>query len=141
MSDMRFVLPRGGIILESELRPVRDYLFFEGMSIDCIIGLAEWERMVKQTVVLDLKLGVNIANVAAKDQVDEGDLDTKRLSKRLRAFVEESQFRLIETLAENLASLILEEFPVTAVELRLSKPGAIRGADNVGVVIFRGEDE
>ena len=119
---------------------MRDYLFFEGMSIDCIIGLAEWERMVKQTVVLDLKLGVDIRSVAEKDRVDEGDFNTKALSKRLRAFVEGSQFQLIEALAENVATLILEEFPVRTVELRLSKPGAIRGADNVGVVIFRGED-
>ena len=109
------------------------------MACDCIIGLAEWERMVKQTVVLDLKLGVDIAGVAAKDQVGEGDLNTKMLSKRLRAFVEQSQFNLIETLAEEITKLVLEEFPVGFVELRLSKPGAIRGADNVGVVIFRGE--
>lgn len=119
---------------------VRDYLFFEGMSIDCIIGLAEWERMVKQTVVFDLKLGVDIRNVAAKDQVSDGDFNTKKLSKRLREFVEKSQFNLVETLAEKVAALILEEFPVSFVELRLSKPGAIRGSDNVGVVIFRGED-
>ncbi len=119
---------------------MRDYLFFEGMSIDCIIGLAEWERMVKQTVILDLKLGVDIRKVASTDQVSEGDFNTKKLSKRLRAFVENSQFQLIETLAEKVAALILEEFPVTFVELRLSKPGAIRGSDNVGVVIFRGDD-
>lgn len=110
------------------------------MSIDCIIGLAEWERMVKQTVVLDLKLRVDVKEVALKDRVDEGDFNTKKLSKRVRAFVEKSQFRLIEALAENIARLILEEFPVSALELRLSKPGAIRGSDNVGVVIFRGED-
>ena len=54
--------------------------------------------------------------------------------------MENSQFQLIETLAEKVAALILEEFPVTFVELRLSKPGAIRGSDNVGVVIFRGDD-
>lgn len=119
---------------------VGDYLFFEGMAIDCIIGLAEWERMVRQTVVLDLKVWVDIREVARKDRVDEGDFNTKRLSKRLREYVEGSQFQLIEALAENLAALVLEEFPVQTVELRLSKPGAIRGADNVGVVIVRGVD-
>lgn len=119
---------------------VRDYLFLEGLSVDCIIGFAEWERMVKQTVLLDLKLGVDIRRMAEADQVQEGDLDTKKLSKRLRAFVESSNFNLVETLAEKVATLILEEFPVRFVELRLSKPGAIRGADNVGVVIFRGDE-
>ena len=108
--------------------------------MDCVIGLAEWERMVKQTVLLDLKLAVDVRRVAAKDRVDDGDLNTKKLSKRIRSYVEQSQFYLIETLAENLAKLILDEFSVTSVELRLSKPGAIRGADNVGVVIFRGDD-
>jgi len=140
MSGIAVFLPRGGILLESERTLVRDYLFFEGMSMDCVIGLAEWERMVKQTVLLDLKLAVDVRRVAAKDRVDDGDLNTKKLSKRIRSYVEQSQFYLIETLAENLAKLILEEFSVTSVELRLSKPGAIRGADNVGVVIFRGDD-
>ena len=98
---------------------MRDYLFFEGMAIDCIIGLADWERMVKQTVVLDLKLWVDVRSLAAKDRVDEGDFNTKKLSKRLRAFVGESGFQLVETLAEQIAALILEEFPVRSVELRL----------------------
>ncbi len=108
------------------------------MAIDCIIGLAEWERMVRQTVVIDLKLWTDLKAVAVKDCIDENDFNTKRLSKRLREYVAESRFQLIEALAENIAHIILEEFPVSKVELRLSKPGAIRGAENVGVVIVRG---
>jgi 7,8-dihydroneopterin aldolase/epimerase/oxygenase len=119
---------------------VRDYLFLEGLSVDCIIGLADWERMVKQTVVLDLKLWFDIAALARKDRVDEGDFNTKALAKRVRSYVEQTDFQLIETLADRVASLVLEEFPVRSVELRLSKPGAIRGAENVGVVLFRGEE-
>lgn len=122
------------------MKDVRDYLFFEGLSVDCVIGLAEWERMVEQTVVFDLKLRMNVGALAVKDRIEEGDFDTKEFAKRLRTFVQGSQFQLIETLAEKVAQLILEEFPVRSVELRLSKPGAIRGADNVGVVIFRGDD-
>jgi 7,8-dihydroneopterin aldolase/epimerase/oxygenase len=118
---------------------VRDYLFLEGLSVDCIIGLAEWERMVKQTVVLDLKVWFNIGRLAHKDRVDEGDFNTKLFSKRVRSYVEETDFQLIETLADRVASMVMEEFPVQSVELRLSKPGAIRGAQNVGVVVFRGE--
>lgn len=119
---------------------MRDYLFIEGMAIDCFIGFAEWERMVKQTVVLDMKLWTDVAGLAAKDRVEDGDFNTKALSKALRSFVEASDFQLIETLAEKVATLILEDFPVRSVELRLSKPGALRGADNVGVVIFRGDN-
>lgn len=114
-----------------------DQLFIEGLAADCLIGLADWERLVKQQVVLDLKLGTDIRPLAAKDRVDPGDLNTKVLSKRLREFVEASQYQLIETLAEKVAALVLEEFPVRWVELRLSKPRALRGADNVGIFIKR----
>ncbi len=95
--------------------------------------------MVKQTVVLDLHLGVDLRTLAAKDRVDHGDFNTKALSKRLQDFVGSSEFHLIETLAERVAELILEEFPVTGLELRLSKPGALRGAVNVGVFLCRGD--
>ena len=130
---------RGGIILESESTVVHDFIYIEGLGVDCLIGLAKWERMVQQRVVLDLKLGVDIRAAAQKDKVEQGDFDTKKLSKRLRHFVAASEYQLIETLAERVASLVLDEFPVSWLELKLSKPGALRGADNVGVSIFRGE--
>lgn len=116
-----------------------DHLVIEALAIDCIIGLADWERMVKQTVSLDLWLGCDVSGLARKDRVDEGDLNTRALSKRLQAYVEASEFQLIETLAEKIAELILSEFPVQWVRLRLSKPRALRGAANVGVVITRGD--
>lgn len=116
-----------------------DHLFIEGLSVDCLIGLADWERMVKQTVVLDLWLGYDQLGLAAKDEVGEGDLNTRALSKRLQSYITESEFALIETLAEQVAELILTEFPVRWVKLRLSKPRALRGAVNVGVVITRGD--
>jgi dihydroneopterin aldolase len=116
---------------------MRDHLFIEGLEIDCLIGLADWERLVKQAVVLDLRLGVDIAAMAAKDQVEPGDLNTRALSKRLQEFVGGSEYQLIETLAEKVAALVLEEFPVRWIELRLSKPRALRGAHNVGVFIVR----
>ena len=116
---------------------MRDHIFIEGLEIDCLIGLADWERMVKQAVVLDLRLGVDVAGMAAKDRVEETDLNTKALSRRLKEFVGASEYQLIETLAEKVAGLVLAEFPVRWVELRLSKPRALRGAANVGVMITR----
>ena len=116
-----------------------DHLIIEGLAVDCVIGLADWERMVKQSVTLDLWLGCDVSGLALKDRVDEGDLNTRALSKRLQAYVEASEFQLIETLAEKVAELILVEFPVSWVRLRLSKPRALRGAANVGVVITRGD--
>ena len=119
---------------------MRDHLFIEGLAVDCLIGFADWERLVKQTVILDLRLGVDLAGPAIEDRILEGGFNTKALSKRVQAFVGQSEYRLIETLADRVASLVLEEFPVRWVELRLSKPRALRGADNVGVVIHRGEN-
>lgn len=116
-----------------------DHLFVEGLSVDCLIGLADWERLVKQTVLVDLWLGYDMAGLAAKDGVGEGDLNTRALSKRLQSFIGQSEFQLIETLAEQVAGLILAEFPVRWVKVRLSKPRALRGAANVGVVITRGD--
>lgn len=116
-----------------------DHLFIEGLAVDCLIGLADWERLVKQAVVLDLWLGYDLAGLAAKDRVDDGDLNTRALSKRLQTFVGDSEFQLIETLAEQVAALVLAEFPVRWVKLRLSKPRALRGAASVGVVITRGD--
>lgn len=114
-----------------------DQIVVRGLKADCIIGLAQWERMVKQTVSLDLWLDCNVALAARNDRVVEGVLNTRSLSKRVQAFLGESEFQLIETLAERLAALILEEFPVTRVKLQLAKPGALRGAESVAVRIVR----
>lgn len=114
-----------------------DRLFLRGLRIDCLIGRAEWERMVQQTVLLDLELECDLRAVAAADDVAPGTVDTKALSKRLQAFVGTSTYRMIETLASEVCRLVLAEFPVSRVRLRLSKPGALRGARDVGVRMVR----
>lgn len=114
-----------------------DRIVIEGLQADCLIGFAEWERMVLQTVVLDLAVDCDVRAAARGDVPTPEMLNTKSLSKRLQAYVSESQFNLIETLAQRVALLILREFPVTKVKLRLSKPGALRGARNVAVEIKR----
>lgn len=116
-----------------------DQIVIRGLTADCIIGLAEWERMVKQTVRLDLAVDCDVRKAAQHDAVVEGVLNTRSLSKRLQACIAASEFQLIETLAERLAELILREFPVTRVQLKLSKPGALRGAASVAVRISRPE--
>lgn len=114
-----------------------DRLFLRGLRVDCLIGRAEWERLVQQTVVLDLDLECDVRAVAAVDDLAPGTVNTKELSKRLQSFVAASTYRMIETLASEVCQLVLAEFPVTRVRLRLSKPGALRGARNVGVVLVR----
>jgi dihydroneopterin aldolase len=104
--------------------------------VDCIIGFIDWERRVKQTVVIDLEMAVDCRKAAVLDEVAY-TLNYKTVAKRLIAFVEGSSFHLVETLVERLAELILAEFGVAWVRLTVSKPGAIRGSRDVGVTIER----
>jgi dihydroneopterin aldolase len=113
-----------------------DIIFLRGLAVECIIGFIDWERLVKQTVVIDLELPVDCRNASIRDEVDD-TLDYKKVAKRVIAFVEASQFKLVETLAHRLALLILEEFDVAWIRLSVNKPGAIRGSRDVGMSVER----
>ena len=113
-----------------------DRIFLRGLTAECIIGFIDWERRVKQTVVVDLELPVDCARAAASDEVAD-TVDYKRVSKRVIAYIEASEFRLVETLAQRLAMVLLEEFALDWVRVSLNKPGAIRSSRDVGVLIER----
>ncbi len=113
-----------------------DRIFLRGLTAECIIGFIDWERRVKQTVVIDLELPVDCARAAASDEVAD-TVDYKQIAKRVLAFIEASEFKLVETLAHRLALLLLEEFALDWVRLSLNKPGAIRNSRDVGVTIER----
>lgn len=113
-----------------------DRIFLRGLAAECIIGFIDWERRVKQTVVVDLELPVDCRRAAATDDVAD-TVDYKRVAKRVLAYIEASEFKLVETLAHRLALLLLEEFAVEWVRVSLNKPGAIRNSRDVGVVIER----
>ena len=113
-----------------------DTIFLRGLAIECIIGFIDWERLVKQTVVIDLELPVDCRNASIRDEVED-TLDYKKVAKRVIAFVEVSEFKLVETLAHRLALLILEEFDVAWIRLSVNKPGAIRGSRDVGMSVER----
>lgn len=114
-----------------------DIIFIRDLRIDTVIGIYDWERSIKQTIHLDLEMGTDIARAAASDQIED-TLDYKSVAKRIIAFVEGSSFQLVETLAERVAALVREEFPVPWIRLTLNKGGAVRGAQGVGVIIERG---
>jgi dihydroneopterin aldolase len=114
-----------------------DLVFIEDLRIQTVIGIFDWEREITQTVSLDLQMAFDIRAAAASDDIVD-TLDYKSVSKRLIGFVEASEFQLVEALAEHCATIILEEFPVSWVHLKLSKPGAVRGSSAVGVIIERG---
>jgi 7,8-dihydroneopterin aldolase/epimerase/oxygenase len=113
-----------------------DIIFLSGLTTECIIGIWDWERRVKQKVVVDLEMGADIRRAAATDHIDD-TLDYKRVAKRLLQFVGDSQFQLVETLAERIAELVITEFAVPWVRVRLNKQGAIRGSRDVGILIER----
>lgn len=113
-----------------------DKIFLTQLSIECIVGIWEWERRVKQTVVIDVEMAADIRKAAASDSIED-TIDYKRVAKRLIAFVGESQYQLVETLTEQIARVIVTEFGVTWVKVRLNKRGAIRGARDVGIEIER----
>ena len=113
-----------------------DKIFIHALKTETIVGIFDWERQVKQTVVMDIEFSADIAKAALSDSIDD-TLNYKGVAKRVLALVEESSFHLVETLAEHIAMLILEEFGVSWVSLALSKPGAIRSSRDVGVVLER----
>jgi 7,8-dihydroneopterin aldolase/epimerase/oxygenase len=113
-----------------------DVIFLTGLTSDCIIGIWDWERRVKQKVVVDLEMGADIRKAAASDAIED-TLDYKKVSKRLLQFVGESQFQLVETLTERIAEVVVTEFGVPWVRVRLNKQGAIRGSRDVGILIER----
>ena len=112
-------------------------VYIRDLRIDTIIGIYDWEREVRQTISLDLEMAHDIRKAAETDDIQYA-LDYKSVAKRLIAFVEGSEFLLVESMAEQIAGIVREEFGVPWLRLRLSKPGAVRGSKDVGIVIERG---
>ncbi|MBL4820474.1 MAG: dihydroneopterin aldolase [Gammaproteobacteria bacterium] len=115
-----------------------DIVYIRGLKIDTIIGIYDWEREQKQTISIDLEMATDISAAAHSEDIEKA-LDYKKVAKRLIAFIEPSEFLLIETMAEKIAQLVMDEFKVPWLRLQLGKPGAVTGADDVGVVIERGD--
>lgn len=115
-----------------------DIVYLNDLRIDTVVGIYDWERRTRQTVILDIEMGTDIRKAAQHDDI-EHTIDYKAVAKRLFSFVGESEFLLVETLAEKVAGILLEEFKVPWCRVRLNKKGAVRGVRDVGVVIERGE--
>jgi dihydroneopterin aldolase len=113
-----------------------DIIFLSGLTTECIIGIWDWERRIKQKIVVDLEMGADIRRAAGSDRIDD-TLDYKSVAKRLLQFIGDSEFQLVETLTERIAELVITEFSVPWVRVRLNKQGAIRGSRDVGILIER----
>lgn len=114
-----------------------DIIYLNDLKIETVIGIYDWEREIKQIVVLDLDMATDIRKAAASDAIDD-TLNYKAVSKRLIEFVGASEFQLVETLAEEVANILLNEFNVPWVRVKINKKGAVRYAGDVGVIIERG---
>ena len=115
-----------------------DIVYIRDLKIETVIGVNDWEREVLQTVSLDLEMATDIQKAADSDDVAD-TIDYKAVAKRLIAFVEGVEFQLVETMAERVSDIVREEFGVSWLRLRVSKPGAVTGAADVGVVVERGD--
>ena len=117
-----------------------DIIYLHGLKIECIIGVWEWERRIKQLLTIDVDMAADVAAAAASDQLD-ATLNYKAVAKRLIDFVGNSEYQLIESVAERVAAVLIDEFQIEWCRVKVDKGGAVRGARNVGVVIERGARE
>lgn len=115
-----------------------DIVFIEDLRVETTIGIYDWERKIKQTLAFDLEMATDIRAAAQDDDIEKA-LNYKAVADAVQAFVEASEFLLVETLAEKVADLVMVEFNVPWIKLSLSKPAAVPGARSVGVKIERGE--
>jgi dihydroneopterin aldolase len=115
-----------------------DIIFLGGLEIETVIGIYDWERTIKQKIVLDIEMAFNIKKAAITDDIAY-TLDYKAVSDRVVDFVEASEFLLVETLIEEIAKILLNEFPTPWVKITLNKKGAISRARDVGIIIERGQ--
>lgn len=117
-----------------------DIVFVKDLRVDTVIGIYDWERKIRQVVSIDLEMGTDIAAAARSDDISD-TLNYKSVSKRIIGFVRDSEFELVEKLAEQIAEIVLTEFPTPWLRLKLGKPGAVRGSSEVGVVIERRKED
>ena len=117
-----------------------DTIFLTALKVETTIGIWGWERKIKQTVVIDLEMGTDIRAAVESDNIEDA-LNYKVIAKRVQQFVTDSSFQLVEALAGRIAELIIGEFDVPWVQVKVNKPGAIRNARDVGVLIRRSRDE
>ncbi len=117
-----------------------DIIYLRDLRIDTVIGIYDWERRMKQTVILDIEMGTDIRAAANSDNIED-TLNYKDVAKRIMSFVGDSEFELVETLAEKVTDIILTEFNTHWVKLTLNKKGAVRGVRDVGVIIERGNKQ
>lgn len=114
-----------------------DTIFLHGLRIDCVIGVWEWERRITQAVYIDVDLGADIGDAARSDRLED-TVSYKDIAVRITEIAQQGRFHLVESLAEQVARSMMEEFSAPWCRIRVNKKGAVSGAGDVGVIIERG---
>jgi len=115
-----------------------DIIFIHGLQANCVVGVFEWEKNISQKIILDLDLAFDIKPAAISDKLED-TLNYKAVSEKLIEMLEASRFDLIETMAEEAAKFVLQNFDVKWIRLRLDKGGVVKNVRSVGILIERGE--
>ena len=114
----------------------KDYIFLEDLEVRCIIGIFDWERKIRQKILISLEIPANVRRAASKDRIEDA-INYKAIAKKILKDVPKTRFNLVESLAEYVADICLKEFKLRKVTVRISKPGAVRNSKNVGIQITR----
>ena len=113
-----------------------DKVFIKNLRVKAVVGVFEWERCIEQILQLDLEMTVDIAKAAQSDDLKD-TIDYKAVAKRAKNFIEESRYQLVETIADRLANILLQEFSISYIRMTMSKPKAVRDSEAVGIIIER----
>lgn len=113
-----------------------DTIFISELKVQTKLGVPEWERMVAQTIILDIEIGYDLAAAGKSDAIAD-TIDYGAVVARIRETLTEHSFQLVEALAEHVCQLILKEFKAESVKIKVAKPGILPGLKALGVVIER----
>ena len=113
-----------------------DQIFIEDLEVETVIGVYDWEHDIRQVLRLNIEMSWDIRAAAEAEDLEQ-TVDYDRVVKRLTGFIEGGQFLLVETVAERCAEILMHEFHVPRVRLKIAKPGAVESAKAVGVIIER----
>ena len=115
---------------------MEDRILISDLLVRCIIGVNDDERREKQDVVINVAMSTDLSKAGKSDRIEDA-VDYRALKKRIVSLAENSQFHLVEALAEAVAEICLEHGAVSRVQVKVEKPTALRFARSVGVEIIR----
>lgn len=113
-----------------------DIIFLSEVKVQTKLGVPEWERMVEQTIILDLEIAMPHSRSCQTDEIDD-TIDYGEVVARIRQTLKENSFKLVEALAEHICQIVLNEFCAPWVKIKVAKPGILPGVKALGVVIER----